>query len=111
MYTTDLINLFDEAFFGFSNTNRKFESVDGQTYEIALPGFSKKDLNIEVNGRILNISAKIEEKEETRWRYSFNKKYSLPDSVNTDDIKAKMENGVLQISFGKNKDAKKVTIS
>jgi len=110
MYTTDLINLFDEAFFGFGKTNRKFESVDGQTYELALPGFSKEDLNIEVNGRILTISAEIDQKEETRWKQSFHKRYTLPNSVDSDSVEAKMENGVLQLSFGKSKEAKKVTI-
>ena len=110
MYTTDLINLFDETFFGFGKTNRKFESIDGQTYELALPGFSKEDLSIEVDGRILSISAEIDEKEETRLRHSFHKRYTLPNSVNVDSIEAKMENGVLQLSFGKSKEATKVTI-
>lgn len=109
MYTKDLFNLFDDVFFGL-NRNFKFQSFNGKTYEIALPGFSKEDLKIEVDGRILSISAEIDEKDESRWRHSFHKRYELPNDANTDQIEAKMENGILSLTFGEVKEAKKVTI-
>jgi len=109
MYTTNLFDLFDEAF-GLESKRTQFTSVDGQTYELALPGFSKKDLKIEVDGRILSISAEIEEKEETKWRHSFHKRFTLPNSLDADSIEAKMENGILNLTFGKSKEVKKITI-
>ena len=109
MYTKDLFNLFDDAVFGL-NRNFKFQTFNGKTYEIALPGFSKEDLNIEVDGRILIISADVDEKDETRWRHSFHKRFTLPNGVDVEGIEAKLENGVLQLTFGKEVEAKKVTI-
>jgi HSP20 family protein len=109
MYTKDLFDLFDNAFFGL-NGDVRFETVNGKTFELALPGFSKKDLSIEVDGRILSVSAEIKEDEETRWRHSFHKSYQLPNDADTDQIDAKMENGILSLTFGEVKEARKVTI-
>lgn len=108
MYNTHIFDLFDEAFFG--TKTRTKTSINGKTYEMALPGFSKDDINVEVEGRILTVSAEVEEKEETKWRYSFNKRFELPNNVDPEEVEGKMENGLLSISFGKSKEAKKISI-
>lgn len=105
----DLFNLFDEAFLGLDR-NANFRSINGKIFELALPGFSKEDLSIEIDGRILSISAEVKEDEETRWRHSFHKRYELPNDADSDQIEAKMENGILSLTFGEVKEAKKVTI-
>lgn len=109
MYSKNIFDLFDEAFFGTART-RTTATVDGKTYEMALPGFSKEDISVEVEGNVLTISAEIEEKEETKWRHSFSKRFELPSSVDAEQVEAKMENGVLSLKFGKSKEAKKVSI-
>jgi len=108
MFYNDIFDLFDNAF--PATTKRNLTTVNGKTYEMALPGFSKEDINVEVEGRILTISAEVEESEETKWRYSFNKRYELPNNVDPEQVEAKMENGVLSLSFGKSKEAKKISI-
>lgn len=100
-------NLFNIAF-GF-NGKVDYEA-NGNEYMFALPGFSKEDLKIEVDGRILSISAEIDEALENRFRKSFSKRYTLANDVDTDTISAKMEHGILTISFGKTTETKKVTI-
>jgi len=108
MYNTNIFDLFDDTFFG--TKTRTAMSVNGKTYEMALPGFSKDDINVEVEGRILTVSAEVEEKEETKWRYSFNKRFELPNSVDPEAVEGKMENGLLSITFGKSKEATKISI-
>lgn len=89
----------------------KFTST-GDTYEVelALPGFSKKDVNVEVEGRKLVISAEVSEDKETYYRQSFKKVYFLPADVDSDVVTATMTDGVLKILFGKNETAKKIKI-
>ena len=107
MYTLNINRMFDN-FFNEERSTRV--SNDGERIYLALPGFSKKDVNVEVEGRKLVISAEVSEDNETAYRRSFKKVYFLPSDVDTDVISAKMENGVLQILFGKAETAKKIKI-
>jgi len=109
MYYKNIFDLFDESFFGTTRT-RTTTTVDGKTYEMALPGFSKEDAKVEVEGTILSIFAEIEESKETKWRHSFHKRFELPNNVDPEQVEAKMENGILSLSFGKSKESKKITI-
>lgn len=89
-----------------SNYGTPTITSDGDTYEVelALPGFSKKEVSVEIEGRNLVISAEVSEDKETSYRRSFKKVYFLPADVDTDVISTKMEHGVLQILFGRTAD-------
>ena len=77
--------------------------------EMDIPGYDKKDINIEVKDGYLTIKAskETEDKEETK-NYirrervvgSFTKSFALGD-VDTDKIDAKFENGILNITIPK----------
>ena len=91
------------------------ENEDGFSLEMATPGLQKEDLKIEVNNDILTISSerKEENKEEkenfSRREFSyqsFSRSFTLPETVNSDDIKAKYENGILNVSIPKKEEAK-----
>lgn len=91
------------------------ENEDGFTLELATPGLNKKDLSIELNNDILTIASKQkEEKNETKENYSlrefhhqsFERSFTLPDSVNSDGIKAKYEDGILSVFIPKKEEAK-----
>jgi len=75
-----------------------------------LPGMAKEDVAIETDGDVLRITARkeqeIEEKKEgyirrERGSMSFHRQMRLPENVDRDKIKAKMENGVLEVSLPK----------
>ncbi len=86
--------------------------VENGIIYLALPGYSKKDIDIDVQGRTLTISAKIEKEDEKNpFRKSFNRKWILADDANTDEITANMTDGLLSISFGKSSENKKIKIS
>ena len=64
--------------------------------EIAIPGLVKEDLKVKIIKGELSI---ISENEDNVWLGSFDKRFTLPQEVNTKKIKAKVENGVLTITL------------
>lgn len=83
--------------------------------EVAAPGLDKKDFNIDLDGRMLTISSqkelKNEEKNERFMRRefsysSFSRSFSLPESINADQIKANHKDGILHITIPKREEAK-----
>jgi HSP20 family protein len=75
-----------------------------------LPGMTKEDVTIETDGDVLRIIAskeqEVEEKQEgyirrERGSMRFHRQMRLPGNVDRDKIKAKLENGVLEISLPK----------
>jgi len=82
--------------------------------ELAAPGLQKSDFKINVDKDLITIAA--EKKEETdveeklyskkEFNYtSFTRSFSLPDTVNYNDIEAEYVDGVLQVTLGKKEDA------
>lgn len=85
-------------------------------YEVALsaPGKSKEEFNIEVEKDILTISSaskseeNVEEGKYTRREFSFKsfkRSFTLPETVQVDEIKASYENGILKLSLPKKEEA------
>lgn len=74
-----------------------------------LPGIDKKDVHVEVKDNVLTFSGerKYEKKEEGRKnlseRYygSFSRSFSLPESVDSGNVKAAFKNGVLTLTLPK----------
>jgi HSP20 family protein len=101
------------------------ETAKEYTLELAAPGLTRKDFNLEVENHSLCISAeKEEEKKEkegdyTRREYSFNsfsRTFTLPENVKENEIDAKYENGVLKVVVPKMKETavkatRKITVS
>ena len=116
-FTDWRMNNFSEANTTLPKVNVK-EDADGFLVEMAAPGMTKDDFNIEVNNNLLTISSeKHEENKETdngkytkrEFAYAaFQRSFSLPDSANTDNISAKYDNGILKLSIPKKEEAKPV---
>jgi HSP20 family protein len=82
--------------------------------ELAAPGKKKEDFNIEIDHNVLTISSEEKtEKEETEGKYtrkefsysSFRRAFTLPETVNTENINATYENGVLHVALPKREEA------
>jgi HSP20 family protein len=91
------------------------ETEDSFKVEVAAPGMSKEDFSIELDNDVLTISS--EEKKESRddegnytrkeFSYTnFKRAFSLPDSVDSSQISAAYNNGVLEISLPKKEEAR-----
>ncbi|CAO3681039.1 unnamed protein product [Umbelopsis vinacea] len=87
-----------------------------------LPGVKKEDIKVETQGNNLAISGVCNRKSEhnqNNVRYqerrygSFSRTIPLPENVDKSNIKAKFENGVLEVCIAKSEEAspKKITIS
>ena len=81
--------------------------------ELAVPGLSKNDFNIEVENDVLTISsAEKEHKEDkmpnyTRREFNFNsfkRSFELPETIDQDQIKASHKDGVLSITLVKKEE-------
>ena len=93
------------------------ETDNSFVLEVAAPGFDKGDFNVEVENDILTISAKQENKKEeeekgyTRREFSYSsssRSFTLPESVNPEDIKGVYKNGILNVELPKKPEAAKV---
>ncbi|WP_448519663.1 Hsp20/alpha crystallin family protein [Rhodoflexus sp.] len=106
----------------FSATNTTLPSVnikennDEFVVEMAAPGMEKTDFKINLNNNLLTISSeKQEEKNEEKDEFvhkefsyrAFQRSFTLPDIVHSDNITAKYENGVLSVHIPKKEEAKK----
>ena len=91
------------------------ETTDNFEVHMAVPGFKKDNFNISIENEELLISAEIEEnKEETNDEFtrkefgyaSFRRSFILPETVDGDKIKAKYEDGILNVVLPKKEEAK-----
>lgn len=91
------------------------ENEDGYTVELAAPGLLKEDFKVNVEKDLLTISAEVKtESEEKTDKYtrkefaygSFKRTFTLPNTVESDKIDAKYENGVLNVVIPKKEEAK-----
>lgn len=91
------------------------ETHDSYYLEVAAPGLTKKDFEVEVDNGLLTISAKSETQQEentkqyTRREFSyhtFSRTFTLPDGVKQDDISANYQNGILYVTLPKTEEVK-----
>lgn len=85
------------------------ENDDAFVAEFLVPGFSQKDLNVEVNDNILIVEGKDNQ---SGWTQDFSQRFRLPDSTDGKNMEAKIENGILKLKLPKKKEtnSKKITI-
>ena len=91
------------------------ETKDDYRIELQAPGFSKADFSIKLENQILNISAEGseagEESEFTFVRHEFSRKaftrsFRLSHRVDSSNISAKFENGILLVTIPKAEEEK-----
>jgi len=92
-----------------------YEDAQKLVLKLEVPGIRREDLDIRVEGRVLSIKGErkleAEEKEENFHRIerrygSFVRSFTLPSTVDTDNVAATSQDGVLSISLAKKPEAK-----
>lgn len=92
------------------------ENEAGFELELAAPGMKKDDFNIEVDKNVLTISnertstmeEESKEKNFSRREFyysSFKRSFNLPETVNTEAIKAAYNDGILKLEIPKKEEA------
>lgn len=91
------------------------ETEEGYWLEVAAPGLKKELFELSINHNVLAISYKKEEKtEDTQAKYtrkeflvtSFQRTFTLPNTVETDRIEAKYTDGILHVFVPKREEMK-----
>lgn len=126
-----LSRMFDDAFFnggtsaGWAPSVSISETADELLLTAELPGLSLEDVTLEVENNVLTMSGEkkrehvhVEGEESDPVRYhvvergygSFKRAFTLPRTVDSGEISARLENGVLEVTLPKSKEAKGRTI-
>ena len=91
-----------------------FETDEAYVLELALPGWRKDDVTLEVDGDLLRVNGEhtVEGAPEYRRREfglaKFDKSFHLPDTIDVEAIGAALEHGVLTITLPKVPEAQPV---
>lgn len=106
--------LFNTPFFRNANLPAVNIKDNAKSYdlELAVPGYKKDELKVNVQDGVLTISSeKQKESEEDKNGYtrrefsyrSFERSFQLPENVDADNVKASFTDGVLKLSIPKTK--------
>ena len=89
-----------------------FKHEDEYQIKVAVPGFTKNEINIDLEGNLLTVECKKEDlgnnyPEAIRKEYGYNqisRRFVLPDNVKTEEVHTSCQNGVLTIVVPFEKD-------
>lgn len=95
-FNRGLDRFFDDALFNTASRGVGIkEDEKSWTVTVDMPGVSREDLTIQVEGAVV----RIETREEAARRYRV--AYELPQEIDADATEAKLENGVLTLKLAK----------
>jgi HSP20 family protein len=92
-----------------------YEDEHNVTLKIEVPGIDEKDIDVRIENRTLTVTGERkfekEEKEENYRRVerqygSFSRTFTLPNTVDTENVSADYEKGVLKIKLAKKAESK-----
>ncbi len=91
------------------------QGADEYVIELALPGYAKEDLNIQLDQEVLTVSSEVKKGEETGDQHftrkefslrSFKKVFHLPEDTDAEKVVANCKDGILSIRVPKKEEAK-----
>ncbi len=77
----------------------RYEEKDSYRLRLDLPGFTREEISLSLEKRDLTVTAKSEREE--AFLGQFERTYTLPEDVDPDGIEAKLDHGILDLSFKK----------
>lgn len=92
-----------------------FETADGLSLNVELPGMKAEDIEITVENRVLTLRGERKfDNDVARESYhriersygAFSRSFSLPSNLRSDDVKATFHDGVLTIALPKAEESK-----
>jgi HSP20 family protein len=92
-----------------------FEEGNELVLKADMPGMEKKDIGINISDNFLTISGERKKEEKVEkgnyYRYershgSFFRRFELPAGIDTEKVKAHLENGILEVRLPKTEKAK-----
>ncbi len=94
----------DEAFFSAAPTRGAALVEDEKAWTVTLdmPGITREDLSISVEGAVVRLETRAEAKRQ------YKAAYELPQEIDVDATRASLENGVLTLTLAKSVPQRKV---
>jgi len=92
-----------------------YEDEHSIVLKVEVPGVDQKDLDIRIENNVITIRGERKFEKETKEenfhrierRYgSFQRSFGLPNTVNTENVAADYENGILKVTLAKRAEAK-----
>ncbi len=92
-----------------------YEDEHNLVLKLEIPGINEEDLDVQVENSTLTVKGERkfekEEKEENFHRIerrygSFQRSFRLPNTINTENVEAHYDKGILKIALGKRAEAK-----
>lgn len=96
----------------FKAASNILEYDDFYTIQLSLPGYIKEEINISIDKDHLMIKAQLTENKEENYRIQefakteFERKFKLGNTVETNNIEAAFQNGILNIRLNKKEEQK-----
>lgn len=94
-------NTFAEAVYGRQIPVNLYENEDSYELRAELPGVRKEDVNLEIENAVLTIKAKREFDGTDKRETTFSREITVGDDVDSEKVKARMEDGILSIHLPK----------
>lgn len=97
-----------------------YHDADNIVLKAALPGVAKKDISVDLKGRVLTLkgtlSSEAEVKEDNYYRKErasgkFERSFTMPGDVDPEKIQADYKDGILKITVPRPEDRKKKQIT
>jgi HSP20 family protein len=90
------------------------ENQDAYRLDIAAPGFRKEDFRIDIEKNILTVKTETENQASDEEKYNvrefvnkdFSRSFSLPETIDQENIKAEYINGVLSVTLPRKEEVK-----
>jgi len=104
----------DTVFFNWQPSVDTLEKDQAIEIRAELPGVKKDDISIDVRNNVLTLSGERSYDEDVneenfyrreRFYGKFQRSFTLPDNVNTDNIEAQFDEGVLKITVPKTEES------
>jgi HSP20 family protein len=101
-HINDLNDLYQRSRTHFNFIGTEFVKTDtGYTLELMVPGFTKEELQININDdNELVVEGETNDLHSKKIYRSFSQRWPLPKNADTDSVIARLENGVLTIYMG-----------
>lgn len=102
-------------FSGWTPATNLVETDEGYEVSLDLAGFSRDDIEVTVDQGVLTITGERSEEHEGQERTyhmkersvgTFTRRFSLPSSVDAENVAANYENGVLRVNLPKQEEAR-----
>jgi HSP20 family protein len=119
-FTDVLDTFFNDQYFNAAPASKAaavniIESENGFDIELAVPGLKKEDFKINIEKNLLTVSAEAKKEEAAVAKYyskkefsfnSFSRSFTLPETVDQNNIEAAYTDGILKLSIAKKEEAK-----